>query len=233
MIDAYCLYVAYKKDVPKYWYLIIIGFPFFGGVAFLLYSMTQSQDGDLKKTVKQPTLGSKSKINRLEKELEVADTMRNRSLLADEYYKSQEYKEARQLYESCLSGHASEDLGTLIKLVDICFEQGDYEKCIDYAKIINGKALFDKSIEKTAYAWSLYKEGMMREAEEIFKEMDARYSHYVQRLEFAKFFKVTGRDKAAQEVCHILIEEYDSMHPQEQKQKSKIFKEINSFKNSL
>jgi len=233
ILDVYCMYIAYKKEVPKYWYLIIIGFPLFGGVAFLLYNLTQSHDGYLDKSVSKPTLGSRSKINRLEKELEVADTMRNRILLADEYYKSKDYREARQLYESCLSGHASEDLGTLIKLVDICFEEGDYEDCIAHAKIINGKALFDKSIEKTAYAWALYKEGLILEAEEVFKQMDARYSHYVQRLEFAKFFKVTGRDKAAQEVCHILIEEYDSMHPQEQRQKSKIFKEIKSLQNSF
>ena len=233
IIDAYCLYIAYKKEVPKFWFLVILGIPVFGGVAFLLYQLTLSQDASLSGPTSAPKVGSRSKINRLEKELEVADTMRNRSLLAEEYYKAREFREARQLYESCLSGHASEDLSTLIKLVDICFEEGDYEDCITYAKIINGKALFDKSVEKTAYAWSLYKEGMMLEAEEIFKEMDARYSHYIQRLEFAKFFKITGREKAAQEVCHILTEEYESMHPQEQRQKAKVFKEIKSFKDSL
>ena len=159
--------------------------------------------------------------------------MRNRTLLADEYYQATDYSKARQLYESCLSGHASEDLSTLIKLVDICFEAGDYRQCVDYAQKINGKSLFDKSVEKTAYGWALYKLGRLEEAEEVFKEMDSRYSHYVQRLEYAKFYKVTGRDKGAQEICTILMEEYESMHPHEQRQKTQVFRDIKSFYDSL
>lgn len=199
----------------------------------MLYQLTQTNDAFLDKKEARPTLASRRKIDHLERELELADTVRNRTLLADEYYKSKDYPKARQLYESCLSGHASEDLSTIIKLVDICFEEGDYEDCINYAKQINGKSLFDKSVEKTAYAWALYKEGLLSEAEQIFKEMDARYSHYVQRLEFAKFFKVTGKDKAAKEVTRILMEEYDSMHPQEQRQKTQIFREIKSFYDAI
>jgi len=226
-------YHAYQKGAPRLWYFLIIIFPLFGGVFYLLYQLTQTSDAFLDKPVSTPSLGSRKKINHLEKELEFADTVRNRSLLADEYYKAKEYPRARQLYESCLSGHASEDLSTIIKLVDICFEEGRYDETIDYAKRVNGKSLFDKSVEKTAYAWAFYKEGELEAAEDVFKEMDSRYSHYVQRLEFAKFYKISGKQRAAQEVCRILMEEYESMHPEERKQKVRIFKEIKGFYDSI
>ncbi len=233
ILEAYCLYDAYKKQADQKWFIVILLFPLLGSLVYLFASAAGKTRAIGSKALAKSGPLSNSKIKHLESELAFTDTVRNRMLLAHEYTSIGEFNKAKTLYESCLSGAANDDLSLLIRLVDVSFESGDYKSAINHGERINGRSLFDKSIEKTAYAWSLYKVGQIDEAEDAFKQMDARYTNYVQRLEFAKFYSVTDRDRAAKEVLSVLINELDSMHRDEQQLKKGIIKEIKTFYKNL
>ena len=233
LFEFFCIWHVFNNDKDQKWYFIIGLIPFFGAIYYIydnIYGSGATTSSHANPAAKR---ASTARIKELEELLDVTDTVSNRSRLADEYFKIGDFKKARKLFESCRSDGARDDVGILIKLVDICYALEDYKTAISYGDQINGVTLFDKSEEKTAYAWAYYHEERIEEAEQVFKEMDSRYSNYVQRLEFAKFYIVTEREPAAKEVLAILIEELDSMHQEEQRLKKGVIKEIKAFYRGL
>lgn len=233
LLEFFCIWHVFNNDKDQKWYFIIGLIPLFGSLYYLYDSIYLSSTVASSSANPAALRATNARIKELEALLEVTDTVSNRSRLADEYFKIGDYKKARKLFESCRTDGAHDDVGILIKLVDICYALEDYKTAISYGDQINGVTLFDKSEEKTAYAWAYYHEDRIEEAEQVFKEMDSRYSNYVQRLEFAKFYIVTEREPAAKEVLAILIEELDSMHQEEQRLKKGVIKEIKAFYKGL
>ena len=156
-------------------------------------------------------------VNKLEKGVKFADTIENKTLLADKYTDKGRYAEAIELYESCLEGFNHDNPEIIRKLVKVCHLNGDYEKTISYADQIKDHKEFFKSEEKVFYAWSLFELGKEETAEERFKEMDVSFSNYFQRLEYARFLHQTGRNTESIDKLEELLDEFDQLESHERR----------------
>lgn len=226
LLYAFCLYHAFTNKADQKWFWIILVFPFFGSV-FYLYDTFYRKDkiNDLKEEVKS-TLVPDYKTNKLEKDLKYTDTVSNRIVLADEYYRKGDYVQALSLYESCNEGLYKDDVHLLLKIIKNSYLLEDYKTVIEYGDKIRLKKEFANSNEKAAYAWALHYENRNDDAERNFEELNISYSNYEARLEYARLLDLLDKKREAKSLMEEMIEEIDSMDSYEKKLKKSIYKII-------
>lgn len=217
MIQAFCLYHAYTNKAEQKWFWVIIFFPFFGCIFYLYYHFYNRKNlNQLSEGVKG-VINTNYQVDKLEKGVQFADTIENKSALADKYTEKQRYEEALELYESCLEGFNSDNPEIIRKLVKVSHLTGDFERAINYAEQIKDDKEFYKSEEKVFYGWSLFESGQEEAAETKFKEMDSTFSNYFQRLEYARLLYKMGRKDDAQSKLEQLLSEFDQMETYERR----------------
>ena len=109
----------------------------------------------------------------------------------------------------------------------------DYEDVIKLGDDLNSVHLFKNSESRIVYAWSLALTDNKEKAEEVFKDMDANFSNYVHRSEYAKFLIEQNRAVEAKEILNNLEQEISHMEPGEQRRKKPIRREIKSLIQSI
>ncbi len=233
LLQFFCLYHAYSNKQEQKWYWIIILFPFIGSI-FYLYKHFYSRDAidDVAEGVKS-TFVTNYTLEKLEKELAVSDTVRNRMALADEHAKYKNYDRALELYASCLKGIYKNDPKLLLKLLQVSHALGDHAATIHYGDQLEGNKTFASSLARVDYAWSLYQQDLIEEAESEFKAMDVRYGNYRHRLEFADFLKKTNNIEDSRELLEELLDEIDSMDRHEKRMKKEVHEDIKYYYGQL
>lgn len=229
ILEAFCLYHAYKNKADQKWFWAIIFFPLLG-CGFYLYHHFYSRKNisNISEGVKE-VINTNYQLDKLEKGVKFADTIENKTLLADKYTDKQRYAEAIELYESCLEGFNSDNPEIIRKLVKASHLNGDFEKAVSYAEQITEDRDFFKSEEKVFYAWSLFELGQEDNAEARFKEMDNTFSNYFQRLEYSRLLYKTGRTEEALHKLETLMEEFDQMESYERKLHREVQRTVRGF----
>lgn len=233
ILQAFCLYHAFKNHNDYKWFLLIIFLPIIGCIIYLyLHFANKISVEGIKEEVKQ-VVNSNYKIEQLEKESQITDTFSNKIKLAQEYLNKARYSEALDILETCQEGIHKDDPELLIALVKAYYLNQQYQKAIEAGQKLKNNLEFKDSVEKIAYAWSLSKAGQKEKAFETFEEMDMPYSKYPHRLEFSRFLIEENRVGEAKEKLEELLDEISHMDGYEKRQKRGIQNEIKQVYQSL
>lgn len=226
VLQGFCIYHAYKNNNLQKWFFIIFFLPLIGSLIYLyVHFYNRKNIDDFSEGVKS-VLNTNYQIEKLEKELKVADTTTNRVKLADEYLHVGRVEEAVDLYKSSMNGISEDDPELLMKLIKAGFLIKDHQTVIRCGDKIKSDFAFKNSEERVAYAWSLYYLDRKEEADLHFKDMDARFANHKHRLEYSKFMMAIERPKAAKDLLGELLDEFDQMDGREKKLKRTTWKEV-------
>ncbi len=211
MLQGYCLYHAYKNNNDQKWFWLIIFLPLIGCLIYLYVNFYSKENLENVGEGIKRAVNSNYDTQKIEKDVKVSDTVKNRIRLADAYLVDGRYQDALEMYESCSSGFNENDPVILMKLLKAQYFLENYNEVIRLSEKLKNEKIFQNSEEKTALAVALFRIGNLEEAEIIFKEMDARFSNYNHRIEYAKFLLQTGKNKACKGLLYSLEDEFALM----------------------
>ena len=226
LLQAFCVYHAYRNNVEQRWYWLILFFPLFGCIIYLVQNFNSASTiKNLEENVKAAVI-SNYKMEQLEKTLRFSDSVKNKVNLADEYVNIGRYVDAIQLYESSLQGFMSEDPSLKMKLLNAHFMNEDYGAAVQYGDNLKSETTFKNSEVRVTYAWSVYQTGQAALAETIFADMDKSFSNYYHRLEYCKFLLKIEKMELAKEKLTELMLEFDHVKGPERRLNRETFSQI-------
>ena len=233
ILQALCLYHAYKSRTDQKWYWIIIVFPYIGCFLYLydaFYSrrtVTNIAEG-LKQVV-----NSNYRLEQLEREVKFSNNAKNKILLADEYVAYGRFNEAVGLYESCREGYMVEDEPLKRKLMHALYLDKQYEKAVQLGEELKGTKDFRNALEHISLAWSYHSLGRTAEAEKHFDDMDRTFTNYQHRFSYAEFLMATDRKDKAIEKLNEVLEEIEQMKSAERRVHRDIIGKIQELRRSI
>ena len=226
LLQAFCVYHAYRNNAENRWYWLILLFPLIGCVIYLIHNFNNRATIDsLTENVKEVVI-SNYRIEQLEKALRFSDNLRNKTNLADAYMDFGRYKDAITLYNSCLQGFMSEDPSIRMKVLKAHFMEGDYNQVIEAGSSLEREKVFRDSEERVAYAWALFLVGKVDPADKIFEDMDRSFTNHYHRLEYCKYLIKVEKPESAKEKLKDLLEEFDQMQYIERRSKKSLLREV-------
>lgn len=232
LLQAFCVYHAYRNNVEQRWYWLILFLPLFGCIIYLVQNFNSASTiKSLEENVKAAVI-SNYKTEQLEKALRFSDSVKNKINLADEYVSIGRYGEAIQLYESSLQGFMSDDPSLRMKLLKANFMNEDYEAAVQYGDDLKSETTFKNSEVRVTYAWSIYQTGKAALAETIFADMDKSFSNYYHRLEYCKFLIKTEKIELAKEKLSELMQEFDHVKGPERRLNRETFSQVKDLHTS-
>jgi hypothetical protein len=233
LLQAFCVYHAYKNNIEQRWYWLILFFPLVGCIIYLVHNFNNvSSLTAISENVKQVVI-SNYKIEQLEKALRFSESLKNKVNLADEYVKVARYKDAVVLYTSCLQGFMEDDPVLKMKLLRAHFMDSDYTAAVALGKTLQAEKAFKDSEERVLLAWSFYHTGDSTVAVRMFEEMNKSFTNYYHRKEYSKFLITTEKTEKAKEILSELIQEYDHIKGPERRLNRDSFREIRDMYESL
>ena len=226
ILQAFCVYHAYKNNVDQRWYWLIIFFPLIGCIIYLYQNFyNRNTVQTISQGVKE-VVNSNYRVEQLEKALRFNDNLSNKVNLADAYVRLGRFEEAIKLYIDCLSGFMAEDPDLRMKVVHTAFLNKDYATSIAYGEMLANEKTFKNAESRIAYAWSLQLTGKKDEAQAVFQDMNKSFTNYVHRLEYGKFLKETNQLENLKELVADLGEEFNHMKGQERRMHRHIVQQI-------
>jgi hypothetical protein len=229
LLQAFCVYHAYRNNADYRWYWLILLFPGAGCLIYLFHHFyNRNNVYSLKEGLKE-VVNTNYKIEKLEKALRFSDTVANRMRLAEAYVEYGRYGEAAALYRECLTGFMSDDPTLRMKLLHASFLNEDYENAIELGKGLEHEKAFKNAEERMAYAWALHFSGNSQLADATFRDMDRAYTNYRQRTEYCKFLIKNNNASEAKIKLADILEELDHMTGPERRFYRSIIREINDL----
>ncbi|MFK7784245.1 MAG: hypothetical protein AB8B56_03965 [Crocinitomicaceae bacterium] len=233
IIEIFCLYHAYKNRADQKWFWFIIIFPLIGCIFYLYHHFYSKDNIHIVTESVKGAVNRNYEVEKLEKEVQFSSTIQNKTNLADKYAADGRTAEAIELYESCLVGFNSNDLGVKMSLLECYASIREYEKACEIGDTFTSEKAFSNSWSRIGYAWSLYHVGRIEDAETNFKDTNVRYSNYPHRLEFAKFLALIEKKEEAIQLLDKMIDEFNNMNSSERRQISADRKAIIDYRASL
>jgi hypothetical protein len=226
LLQAFCVYHAYRNNSEQRWYWLILFFPLVGCIIYLVHNFNNvSTLNSLKENVKEVVI-SNYRIEQLEKALRFSDSIKNKINLADEYIKVARYEDAIALYVGCLQGFMEDDPMLRMKLLHAYFMKGDFNTAVDYGDKLKALKAFRNSEERVMYAWSLHQIGKTDLAESTFIDLDKSFTNYYHRKEYCKFLLTTEKTELAKEKLSDLLQEFDHIKGPERRLNRNVLREI-------
>ena len=226
ILQAFCLYHAYKNSHEQKWFWIILFFPVIGGLIYLYHHFySRRAVSDLTENLKG-VFNSNYNIDKLEKEYRFNNSFANRVNLADAYVTVGRYADAVPLYQDCLKGFKADDPALLKKLLHVHFLNQDFEDAVQYGEKLGNEKSFKHAEERIAYAWALHYVSKDDKAKAVFEDMDKPYTNYPHRLEYGKFLREVSEHDKAKKVLTELYTEFEHMTKLERKQYADIPRKV-------
>jgi len=150
----------------------------------------------------------KKDIRRLQRELEISNSFKNKKLLADAYKETGNYDEAIPLYKSCLQGIYENDASTLEGLGFANFSKGEFleaKKYLATLREIHGERQSQEA--NLLLARTLEELGETEEALKSFRECIKNFSGDEARYRYALLLKKTGKVEEAKEIFYKILNE--------------------------
>lgn len=216
-----------------YWYLVIFLVPGIGALIYLITQVFSKQGVKKVQTNVTTVINPTKKVRTLEQKVEFADTFQNRLDLADAYLELKDYGTAISAYKVALSGSETNDFYGNTQLIEAFFASEKYEEVVTTATRISGHPDFERSRSNFLYGLSLFKTGVVEEAEIVLRKIDRRYSNYEERLVLATFLSENGKNEDALEILNALLEEGEYLTKPNQKLYRSTFQEIHELQKKL
>lgn len=226
ILQAFCVYHAYRNNAEQRWYWFIMLFPVIGCLFYIYHAFYNRRNmRNIAESLRE-VVNSNYKIQQLEKNLRFADTVTNRIQLADAYVEIGRHKDAIELYQNCLQGFMDNDPMIRMKLVQGYFSSGEYAKAITYGDSLTSEKAFKNAPARISYAWSLHYNGSSDLAEDVFRDMDRSYTNYEHRTAYCKFLIETKKTEDVKNRLGELMEELEHMKGPERKLYREVKREV-------
>lgn len=226
LLQAFCLYHAYRNNSGQRWYWLIIFIPALGCILYLYdHFYNRSSIQNITEGVKG-IVNTNYKLEQLEKAYRFSNNHANRVNLADAYVVYGRYAEAIDLYNQCLVGFMAEDPVLRMKLLSAYFYRGDYEAAVVCGKDLEPEKTFRDAEEHIGYAWALHHVGRSEEAQRHFEEMDRSFTNYKHRIAYCKFLRDTNRLEDLKSKLAELTDEVEHMKGPERRLRRDVIRDI-------
>jgi hypothetical protein len=226
ILQAFCLYHAYRNNSLQSWLWLIILLPGIGcGIYLYDHFFNRSNIETLAEGVKN-VVNTNYRIEQLERAHKLSDNITTKTNLAAAYVAYGRLDDAISLYKECLTGFMADDPSLQMKLLQAYFLKQDYAAAIELGNNLEQHKEFQKSPERVCYAWSLYNNGEIGEAEKQFQDVDRISANHWHRMEYAKFLVLNDKKGAARDKLATLLEEFELMRGGERKVNSGTIREV-------
>src|SRR5882757_3720519 len=207
-LQVVCAIHCIRKGTQNNWIWVIIFVPFIGSIAYLFTEIfTRHQRVNLQDGIAGILVSNNARIRRLENNLKFANTFNNRIMLADAYLAAGHTDSAIEIYESSLTGAFEENEHVIMQLIIAYYNKGEYARVLPLAGKVYMLPQFARSKAHIQYAIALEKTGDPAKAEQEFKKMKARFSHFEARYQYGLFLKRAGRDQEARQIFMDMVDE--------------------------
>jgi len=226
ILQAFCLYHAYKNNSMQTWFWLILLLPGIGCAIYLYHHFyNRSNIETLAEGVKN-VVNTNYRLEQLERAHRLSDNISTKTNLAAAYVTYGRFDDAITLYKECLTGFMADDPILQMKLLQTYFLKKDYDAAVKLGHNLHVEKEFRKSDERISFAWALYYTGETADAEKEFQDMDKSSANHWKRMEYAKFLLLTGHREVAHEKLNTLLEEFDLMRAGERKVNSTTIREV-------
>jgi hypothetical protein len=226
VLQAFCLYHAYRHSSEQRWYWLILFIPVIGCALYLYHHFySRSSVQNIAEGVKV-IVNSNYKLEQLEKAYRFSNNLTNRVNLADAYVNHGRYPEAIDLYKESLTGFMADDPVLRMKLLAAHYRSGDYETTVAYGRELEPEKSFRDAEEHIGYAWALHRLGRTEEAGRHFELMDRSFTNYKHRIEYCKFLREVNRLEDLKTKLTELSEEVEHMKGNERRLRREVVREI-------
>jgi hypothetical protein len=217
-LQVICAIHCIRNGTQNKWIWFIVFVPVVGSLVYLFTEvLTRTSRSNLQQGISGILVTSSARIKRLEENLKFTDTFNNRVLLADAYLAAGHTDSAIELYESSLTGAFEENEHVIMQLIIAYFNKEDYARIQPLVKKVYARPQFARSKAHVLYAIALEKTGDLVLAEQEFKKMKARFSHFEARLQYGLFLKRAGREEEARQVFMDMVDEAPHLSSRERR----------------
>jgi hypothetical protein len=201
VLDLLCIIHIYRTGRPMWWYLVIVGFPVIGAVAYLLFEVLPNAGGSrvTKRVIKviDPAADLKERI----REVERCGSIANQVALADELVNTGPFDDAIGRYRACLVGQHEQDLSLMFGLAEAYFHKRDADNAIAWLdKVITLEPWFRSGDAKLMRARALAGAGRGNEALAQYEAILDHYPGEEARCRYAALLASLSRMDAAERV---------------------------------
>ena len=232
IVQAICLYHAYRNSAEQRWYWFIILFPGIGSALYVYHHFYSRENvSTITQSIKE-IVNSNYRLEELEKALKFSDSAANKINLADAYVQYGKYDEAMALYKDCLRGFMADDPPLQMKLLHVCFLKKDYPSTVSCGSALESEKTFKNSESRIAYAWALYHIGQTEKSGEVFEDMNKSFTNYKHRLAYCHFLKQNNRAEDLRNLLTELLEEFEHMKGNERRTYRSLIQEIKEMARS-
>lgn len=229
LLQAFCVYHAYRNNAESRWYWFILLFPGIGSGFYLYHHFSNRTNIDAIAETVKVVVNNNYRIEQLEKAFRFSDNHNNRIHLADAYVEYGRYADAIALYEGALIGFMADDEGIRMKLLHAHFLNKNYHEAIALGTALEDKKIFKHAEQRILFAWALHYQNNTDAALKVFEDMDRSFTNYPHRLEYCKFLKATGKTDLLQEKVSELLQEFEHMRGPEKKLYRDIMSDVKSL----
>jgi hypothetical protein len=203
---------------PLYWVFIVLAFPMLGALAYLLAEIApeivNGPKAQLLKEKARDRLDPERHYRYLSEQADIADTVENRRLLAEEALRLGKVEKALSLYESTLHGHHENDASLLFGLAQASFAHGEYARCIETLdRLRQHHPAFDSANGHLIYARSLEEVGRVEDALIEYEDLAGYYPGEEARCRYGLALIRAGKPEMARQVFGELIRFVDRRPP--------------------
>lgn len=210
LISIACTVHVILTRRPLYWLLMLWIAPGVGAAVYffvevfpdLQRSRTVSQLGSGLATAVDPG----RHVRRLEEELEISDTIRNRQSLAKAYAEARRFDQAIEMYRSCLKGIYADDPPILLALAEAQFLNESFAEASEtVARLEKADGNFRHLERRLLNARILEALGRSNDALAEYESLAKHYPGEEVRCRYALLLMQTGRQDQAREVFERIL----------------------------
>lgn len=210
-VQFICALHALKRGAPYAVIFLIFAFPLVGCavylVAIIIPELAQNPAVRTARRAVGNSLDPERGLRQGAKDLRRADTVENRLKLANSLYEKASYKEAIELYRSCLDGPYRDDPDIMLRLAFALFEAGRYGEAVTHLEVLKERNPEYRSQDgHLLYARALAANGADDAAEAAFETVINYFAGAEARFRYAIFLRERGRTVQADTLLEEIVE---------------------------
>ena len=205
-----------RNNRSTVWIFVLIFVPVGGGIAYIIVEilpdLLNTRNRRAATAAVTRVIAPDRILKQLEEQAEFSPTVANKKALADEYCARERYREAIDLYNSCLSGPFAGDTETLLALSRAQLESGAYEDASrSLEKVESNGSETTHPAALLLRARILEKQGSADAAEETFRQAAVAGSGLENQYRYISYLKRAGKDNAARTEYEAMVRRFRMM----------------------